>query len=232
MFEANFYHAIYFNARFMRQALPSASSGSSGNWPLSLDDVKAYLRVDASDDDAVISSLIDFACDFIQRETAQQMLTATYTYYLDRFPVHELGVSFITGTMQVASSRHEIRLPNPPLQSITSIQYMSNGVLTTLDPTIYTVDAAGKPGRIVLNCGQSWPVTDGVANAVKIVYVAGYGDASTVPNMFKQAIKWFVAHCYENREAVTVDARVAVQELPWGLRAIVESLMFRDAICA
>lgn len=204
---------------------------SAASFPLTLAEVKAYLRVDGTDQDDTITALLSFACAFVERETQQQMLTATKQLYLDRFPGHVARVDSFG--LDVAPHRYEdntIRLPFPPLQIVTSVNYLSNGSYVAVDPSLYAVDAAHKPGRIVLKGVNRWPQPDCVANAVRVDYVAGYGDtAEAVPELFKQAIRWLVGHCYENREAAMPGG---VADLPFGLRAVLESLMFRNAYAA
>lgn len=210
----------------------------ASGFPLTLDAIKAYLRITWPDEDALVSQLLAFAAGFIERETTQQMLTATKRLYLDSFPRRSMawdgrfetewggsGYAELHRRLPSHESR-EIRLATPPLQSVTSVNYLVNGTPTVLDPSLYTVDAVSKPGRIVLNQFQVWPASDRNANAVWIDFVCGYGDAAAVPPEFGQAILWMVAHCYENRLPVS---ELKMEELPMGLRAVIETLMFREA---
>lgn len=201
--------------------------------PITLAEAKAYLRVTANDFDALITDLIWTATEFVERETQQQILTATKRFTLDTFPTAQPWVETLDGQSRLVYQPplREIRLPTPPLQSVTSVQYVdaATGDVLTMDPGDYTVDADGKPGRVVLNEGKAWPNARRVANAVRIVFVCGYGDATATPKLFKQAVRWMVGHLYEHREAAS---EVTLQELPLGLQNVIESLMFRQAVGA
>lgn len=174
--------------------------------PVSLTEAKSHLRVDISDDDDYISGLIKSAREYIEGATRQALITQTWRLSLDAWP-----------------EGNEITIPKPPLQSVTSIIYKdSDGNSTTWSTSAYIVDSDSEPGRVVLAYGQSWPsVTLYPANPIQITFKAGYGDAaSSVPQHLIHAIKFLVAHWYENREPVTVgavarDVPLAVDSLIW-----------------
>ncbi len=111
-------------------------------------------------------------------------MTAIWKLYLDAFPA-------------------QIRLPRPPVASITSIEYLdTDGNLQTLATTVYQSDLISEPPRIMLAEGQNWPSTQsGTYNVVTVTYVAGYTDAASVPAAFKTAIKMWAGDLYEHREA-------------------------------
>ena len=118
--------------------------------------------------------------------------------------------------------RLAIYLPRPPLQSVTSIVYTdSEGAHYTVDADSYIADTASELGSIVLSYGASWPsVTLRPTAGVEITYVAGYGDAASVPQRAKQAILLLVGHWYEQREAVLAgsiskEIEFAVHSLLW-----------------
>ena len=85
-------------------------------------------------------------------------LAQTWDFYLNSFPCGCIIV------------------PLPPLQEIEFVKYRdSAGVLQTLDPSEYVVDAFSEPGLICHAYGKSWPVTYPENNAVQIRFVAGGG---------------------------------------------------------
>lgn len=210
---------------------------------VSLDALKAYLVVDGDDSDDLLTDLLAEASEWVETETQQQMLTATKRLTLDRFPCGtnpaDLGpgggvlpVPLATATGLVVSQvvLREIRLPTPPLQSVSAINYLSGGVPTVLSSSVYTADTVSRPGRIVLNGGQTWPATDDVAGAVWIDFVCGYGATSAgVPKRFSAAIRWLCGHLYEHREVIE---ETRLKELPQGLQTVLQGLMFREAYAA
>lgn len=165
--------------------------------PVALTEAKAHLRVDHSDEDTLITSLISAATQWAQNYTRRQFVTATFTMTLDGFPAGKA-----------------IELPRPPLVSVTTFTYTdTNGDSQTVAGSVYGERVDSVPGRLHLLSGQSWPATLVQDGVVSIVYVAGYGAASAVPESVKAAINLLVAHWYEHREEVivgTITSRVQV----------------------
>lgn len=161
--------------------------------PLSLAEAKAHLRVDGTDEDTLITNLIEAARDVFEQETGRQVITATYRGSLDRFPV-----------------RSTIAIPKPPLQSITSITYLdSAGAIQTWAASEYTVSTFSGPfalqGMIFPVANETYPDTFPLPNAVTVNFVAGYGGASTdVPEGVRAAIKGIVGELFEQREGTIV----------------------------
>lgn len=152
--------------------------------PVSLADAKAHMRIDTGDDDVMISALITAARQEAEKITRRALITQTWELVLDSFPC-------------------EFHLPYPTLQSVESIKHLdTDGVEQTLSAAHYLVDADTEPARVVPAYGQVWPSTINQIAAVRIRYIAGYGDADTdIPTAIKQWIMIKVATLYENREA-------------------------------
>jgi uncharacterized phiE125 gp8 family phage protein len=160
--------------------------------PVSLDEAKLHLRVDISDDDNLITSYIVTARRRAEKIAGRAFVTQAWDYVLDAFPRSSI-----------------LEIPKPPLQTISSIKYYDgDGTDYVFDSANYYVDGYSEPGRLVLKSSVTWPsISLREANGVIVRFIAGYGDASDVPEEFKQAIYLLVAHFYENREAVS-DARL------------------------
>lgn len=184
--------------------------------PVSLADMKAWLRVDIPDDDQLIGQLITDARTYVENKSKRQLITAQWQYTGDSFPPYDMSIwlvrqprPYLPQTRQFqGSGGGTIKLPKPPLVSVQSITYVepSAGATLTLDPTTYLVDTTTEPGRISPAYGQVWPVTRWQVNAIQINYTCGYGSASQVPANFRRAIMLLVASWYENREAVSAIA--------------------------
>lgn len=150
--------------------------------PLSLTEAKEWLRVDGSDEDDTIESLIKAADRIALRQFNRQLVTAGYRLTLDHFPVWE------------------IRPPVGPLIAVSEITYVDGtGTTQTLASSRYDVDADSDPGRILPAYGYVWPATRPQANAVTISYTAGYGAAADIPEAIRMAIRIAVAHWFELR---------------------------------
>lgn len=153
---------------------------------MGLPEVAAWTGVTNSDDDQLIKSLIKGAREYVEIRCKRALMPQTWMLRFDCF------------------SSHEIRIPRPPLTSITSVKYYDTAdVLTTLSASLYQVDTDSEPGRLVPVLGQSWPSTYARLNAVEIEYIAGYADANSVPDTLKEVILMKVDHKYEHRGAIT-----------------------------
>ena len=173
--------------------------------PVSTSEAKAHLRVDTTADDTYIGTLITVARQNVESHLRRALISQTWEVVLDAFPA---GV---------------IRLPKPPLASVTSIKYTDDeGNESTYSSDNYVVDSDTEPGRVVLKSGQTWPaVTLAAANGVRVRYVAGYGAAgSNVPQAIRQAILLVIGSLYENREDVLVAQGVSIGVLPFGVVAL------------
>lgn len=181
--------------------------------PISLDLAKQHLRVDHSDDDALITQIIKAARYMVDGRDGylgRALVQQTWELTLDRFPASATSGSFCIP----AGSTGEIKIPLPPLQSVTSVKYDdTGGVEQTIDPTTgYDVDAVSEPGWLVPATG-GWPtgVFDGI-NAVRIRFVAGYLASSdsppdltaNIPYDVKAAMLLHIGTLYNSRESIVV----------------------------
>lgn len=169
--------------------------------PVSLSDAKDHLNVIDTDDDRYIEGLIARARRHTEIKIQRSLITQTCLLTLDSFPAGRV-----------------IELPRPPLVSVTSVKYDdSSGTEQTLSSSIYSVDTESAPGRVALDTGQSWPTTIDNVNAVRVVYVAGYGDADDLKEKAEdliQGILFLVGHWYANREPVAVRPGITQVEIP------------------
>lgn len=189
------------------QGLQLASAGAPAVEPLTVADLKKHLRVDGVDEDGYLGTLIIAARELAEIFTRRAFVTQTWDLYLDCFPTDG-----------------EIRLPRPPLQTVSFVKYTDlGGTLQTLDPSTYIVDTASEPGRIALAYLKFWPTFRQVANSILVEFKAGYGDDATkVPARVVQAMKLTIGSWYANRESVGPNNLAqlpdSAQALLWSLR--------------
>lgn len=160
--------------------------------PLTLDEVKAFLRVEDTAADALIMALFRGVVAQLDGPWGQLnrcLITQTLTGTLDEFPVHRFDI------------------PLPPFQSVSSIQYVdTDGNTQTLSSAVYRVLNANNPnvrGRVELAYGQSWPSTRSIAQAVTVTWIAGYGARNAVPENIRDVIMTMVKARYDNRDPMT-----------------------------
>ena len=187
--------------------------------PVTLAEAKLHARIEYSDDDALVTSLIVSARRYCETVIRAAFIAQTWTLMLDSFPsaggyynraIREIwpslgglpsGLGFYPG--MIPNSTGVIDIPLPPLQSISSVKYYDfSNTLQTVSPSTYNV-SVGTPGRIQPAYSKVWPISRPTIDAVQITFVCGQGnDAAHVSENVKTAIKMLVAHWYENREAV------------------------------
>lgn len=162
--------------------------------PVTLAEAKLHCRVDISDDDSLITSLISAAREYVQAAVGVAICTQTMELALPCFP---------KSTRENPTAR--LDLPFPRVASVTSVRYYDvSGTLQTLDPGLYQVNATAMPGRIRPAPGGDWPDTqDDREAAVLVTYVAGQAEGQ-IDAILRQAVLLVVGYWYENRETVLV----------------------------
>jgi uncharacterized phiE125 gp8 family phage protein len=155
--------------------------------PLTLDEVKSFLRIDSSLDDIYIYSLIVAARKYCENFQNRAYITQTWELSLEDWP------------------SEVIELPKGNLQSITSVIYKdSTGVSTTISTSDYVVSTRGIVGRVTPAYGKLWPTfTPYPLDPIVIKFVCGYGTAEDVPDTIKQAMYLLISHWWENRIPVS-----------------------------
>lgn len=155
--------------------------------PVSLTDMKNFLRVDGSDDDILIASLITAARIYIETTTQKIMITQSWSYFKDRWP--KSGI---------------IHLPLAPLQTVGDIRlHNEGGSYETLTPSDYEVDLLSNAPRIRLKHVSSPASLPRTLNHVEVQFEAGYGNAeSDAPNDLRHALMMLAGHWYEQREPI------------------------------
>jgi uncharacterized phiE125 gp8 family phage protein len=175
--------------------------------PVSLEEAKLYLRVDATSEDDLVSSLIQAAREYVETHTRRTLVYTTYRYTLDTFPGW-YGLNFTS---------QPIELPKYPVAQTSAAgaysyamprvrYYDEDGVQQTLTyaDDDFDLSLSDSPAKLQLYPGDYWPSTEiGRASAVEVDFVAGYGPtAASVPESLKTVIKLLIGHWFENRQAV------------------------------
>lgn len=172
--------------------------------PVTLAEAKRHLRVDATDEDVLIGSLIQAAREWAENYCNRTFVTTVLRIGRDDF---RLGLS------------DAIELPRGPVQSIGSVLYFDvDGVQRAWSSSGYTVVAGAAPSQLVLTTGGAWPITRSPGGGVQITYTAGYGNAAAVPASIKQAMLLLIGHWYAARENVALTG--IPTELPFGAAAL------------
>ena len=192
--------------------------------PISTTEAKSHLRVDVSDDDTLIGTIVTSARRACEAHTNRALITQTWTMFMDFFPFGGADATLWEGVREapetiLGGQARYIEIPKSPLASITSIKtYDDDNAASTFASSNYFVDVATEPGRVALRSGQSWPTPTRVINGVEVIFVAGYGTSgSKVPDDLLRGMYLLIGHLYENREHVVVGTIVA--DLPFSVQS-------------
>lgn len=180
--------------------------------PLSLGQVKTYLRItDAQFDDLLDSMYLPGAVQWAEGVMHRSILAKTHYWILRDFP---RGID------------QSIRLPRGKTQSVTSIAYTDANATTTLTGpssgspigTDYREDLSGNDGGILYPAyGADWPSVDVYAPApVLITFSAGW-TMSTIPADIRNAI---ALYCMAQLDPEQQEAMAAAESLISGWRLV------------
>ncbi len=169
--------------------------------PVTRDEAKAHLNIDASDNDTLIDGLIAAATDYLDG----------WTGVLRRCLVTQ------TWRQDFAGFSRCMRLPLAPVSVVDSVTYLdAAAAVQTVQPADYTLQSDESGAFVRFNNDYAIPGVRAQGPAVSVTYQAGY---ASIPASLRHAILLSVGHWYENREAVIVGAAVA--PLPLAFDALI-----------
>lgn len=172
---------------------------------LTLADVKAHLRLDGADEDALLNSLIIAARQYLESLTGICLITQGFRLYLDCWPKTEV-----------------IQIAKGPLQVIESVTvYDENGNPSEVSLDGHVLDAVSVPARLYL---QKRPYIGRALNGIEINLLAGFGDSgSEAPDTLKRAMLMHIALMWELRGAIAQDMQPAA--VPAGYDRLISPYM-------
>lgn len=175
--------------------------------PLTLADVKSHLRLDGSDEDSLLASLIRTARDHLERVSELALITQTFRLYLDLWP--EEGI---------------VAIDRGPVQALTEIRvFNADGVEQIVNLDFHVLDGGSRPARLHL---RNRPMPGEPLNGIEIDFVAGFGDAGiNVPDTLKRAMLIHIAQMFEFRGAVSAADQPAV--IPDGYDRLIAPFLIR-----
>lgn len=168
--------------------------------PLTTAELKAQLRKTTTDEDTLIAAYGVAARVWCEEYTGHILVQREVT---DAFAAWG---DYLT-------LRHEPITVDDPTPTLTVTYLNADG-----DATVYAdrvIRDQIYPWKIYPANGEAFPaIADN--STITVTYTAGYTDAASVPDIFKQAIRILVAAMYDNRGTMTEDAQQAAR---WWLRS-------------
>ena len=174
-------------------------------FPVTLADVKTWLGITDTNSDDIINSLIESQTEIVEQHLRKALITRTYELTLDQWFTGEVPIfeGSRVGSVNATSGSGELSLYWPPLQTVESINTISeDGTPTLYDASNYYVDISSDDqwGRVIQQEGAQTPTNLRRAASVIVEYKAGYGDtAADVPFAIRQAITMAIAWQFNHR---------------------------------
>ncbi len=169
----------------------------ASSFPVSLAEAKLHLRVDHSDDDTLISALIEAACRQVGDMVGRSMVAETWS-------------------VSVAPFSGDLVLPLNPVTGVTDMSYFdAAGVSQSLTITDFWLFADQFRAALRPKTGVSWPTLQDRDDALTVEFTVG----SAINPALRAAILLFLTALYETRDATPS----AVMELSPAFTALINN---------
>lgn len=170
-------------------------------------EAQTYLRLDGTDDQALVESLITAATKKVEDYLGVKLLNQVWSIFYDYFPWESNDKNWWDGARDghvgsLTSTFRTLELPFGPCVSVSEfITFDESDSSQSFDSSLYSLDTVSRRPVIALKSGSTWPTrTLRPVNGVKVKATFGYGATSaSVPSSIKMAIKIIVAKLYQNR---------------------------------
>ncbi|OLD64088.1 MAG: hypothetical protein AUF65_00490 [Chloroflexi bacterium 13_1_20CM_50_12] len=189
--------------------------------PVTLSDVKRWLRVDFDDDDVVIAEIIVDARRYAENILRKSLATQTIQAILEPEPVPTGPLSGPVGVPAdswrlaerpdvplFGNALISLKIPMGPLQSLTTLEYqltkMDNPEWTALSATDsngnpnYRIDQVSEPNRVLI-------FTILAATRYRLTYQSGY---TVIPPDIRRTLLSLIGFWYQNREGQPVPSEI------------------------
>jgi uncharacterized phiE125 gp8 family phage protein len=179
---------------------------ASGALPVDLATAKAHARIDITDDDVLVQSLIRVAVNIAEQHTQKRWAPRAFDLYFD---ANELANGDAVCIEQSDSGLVTV-----------SFEATSNDDTPIVTP-IPTTDFDLLGNRLILK-GSFPGVTTSIrqADAYKFSYTVG---SAPISDALRQAMLMMVAHWYEHREAMGIQDGFTFADLPLSILAILQT---------
>ena len=177
---------------------------------IGLEAVKTHLRLLGYDDEnSLVASYVDSACEFIFQRTWKVIQSASYTAYLDKF-------------------ESDVTIKMNPVTALSSIKYYDvDGVQQTMvNGTDYYYSLNGNFARI--HFINEPTLEDNRYDAIEIAFTAGYSNQFDIPDDLIHCLKILVADAFNNRNSQTAGMSVNENKIPQSVDMILANNSLKD----
>jgi uncharacterized phiE125 gp8 family phage protein len=150
--------------------------------PVSLPEMRAYLRLDDSAEDDLVTALVKAARLVVEAASGRQLVEQTWRLVLDRWPCGR-----------------KVLLPLSPLIRVERVRvFDAAGAPTDLASALVRAESASDPPHVVVAAGAPEPGLP--AEGIHLDVAVGFGPApADVPAPLAQGVRMLVARWFENR---------------------------------
>lgn len=160
---------------------------------VSLELVKRQLNIDIAntDDDELLTLYINTAQEIIENFTRRDYLSRTYTTFRDTWDY--VGLCAYHPTFDSKN----FLLTKSDITSFSTLEYFKNGVLETVDASVYYTSKDEDYMRVLLRPNELWPSDkDCLLQSIKMTFICGI---DPVPAMIQSVAMMLVTYSYANR---------------------------------
>jgi uncharacterized phiE125 gp8 family phage protein len=175
--------------------------------PVALAAAKSWLKVDGTDEDGVIQTLIVSARLAVEAATNRLLMAQQWRVVLDQWP-----------------ASGALRLPLTPVRGVSRIRiFDASGGGVDVAPSFYTLIGNMDRAHLVLGAAPPSPVLS--AGGIGIDLMVGYADSSAVPEALRLAMLRLIALWHSHRgddvgAAAPTPAEVSALLAPWRVRRL------------
>jgi uncharacterized phiE125 gp8 family phage protein len=199
---------------------------------IGLEAVKTHLRLLGYDDEnSLVASYVDSACEFIFQRTWKVIQSASYTAYLDDWNNYNGEYSYnhhYYRDYRNYKDDCDIKIKMHPVTSLDSIKYYdADGVQQTMvDGTDYFYSINGNFARIKFL--EKPTLQDNRYDAIEIAFTAGYANQFDIPDDLIHCLKILVADAFNNRNSQTAGMSVNENKIPQSVDMILANNSLKD----
>jgi len=172
--------------------------------PVTVDEVKSFLRIDHDDENSLLASLITSSRLQIEAALDLALITQSWSWTFDSWPkgnVLELPIGFVRSVEAVRITARD-------------------GTVNEVSPDQFVLEGGRIPPRLLSKSGD-WPKPGIPALGIEIAFTAGFGsEPSDVPEPIRQALLMLVAHWYEHRDPAEIGG--AATRIPEAVSALLK----------